>query len=204
MKSNDLPLSDQGGRRQLRTTQLLVQMSSQAMRDTDASIEQILSYRQTVINRLQCEVFRVISRMAYYGVEMIPEDCFKKIHKIGCNRQNAGNWNGAEEIWKMLVRKEWRVLVYHDQQWVPGICTGVANESRGGYYAGHLMDLPFDPEAKLMYDIKIDDQLLESVDRGRVIIRSELILRLQSELDESKRDLRTLVNLKQREVQNRR
>ena len=177
-------------------------MSSQAVRDTDSTIKQIVSYRQKVINRLQCEVFRVISRMAYYGVEMIPEACYKQMHTIGCNRQDQDNWNGAEEIWGMLVRKEWRVLVYHDQQWVPGICTRVGLHESDRHYSGYLTDSQYDPEAKLVYDVKIGDgdQLLEKVDRGRVIIRSELILRLQSELDESKRDLRTLVNLKQEEM----
>ena len=102
----------------------------------------------------------------------------------------------------MLVRKEWRVLVYHDQQWVPGICTRVGLHESDRHYTGYLTDSPYDPGTKIVYDVKIGDgdQLLEKVDRGRVIIRSELILRLQSELDESKRDLRTLVNLKQEEM----
>jgi hypothetical protein len=175
-------------------------MSVLAGIETDASIKQILAYRQKVTERLQCEITRVVTRMVKYRVEMIPEHDYKEMHQIGCNRQNQDDWNGAEELWEMLVRKEWKVLVFHDQRWRPGTCAGVANEKRGRYYAGYLMDLPFDPEEKLTYDIKLGDQLLEGVDRGLVIIRSEVILRLQDDLDEVRRDLKALVDLKQKEA----
>ena len=165
--------------------------------EKDDTIKQIVSYRQNVIKQLQCEVTRVISRMVRYRVDMIPERTYKQLHQIGCNRQDQDNWNGAEEMWELLARREWKVLVFHDQRWTPGTCEGVADEKRGKHYAGYIMNEPSDPEAKLKYEIKIGDQVLKDVDRGLVIIRSEVIIRLQNELDEIRRDLKTLVAMKE-------
>ena len=151
-------------------------------RNIDGAMEQI-NDRQT---RIQAEVTRTVMTMARKEIFVVSMDVFEKVRTVGINRMNSGNYYKAFEIWDMLVKQEYRVLVFHRGSWRVGICIG-----------GSFWTFWRSPEREKSdprsYDIKLQEGgVLTGIQSELVIIRNDNIVRLQRELADLRKYLRTI------------
>ena len=133
---------------------------------------------------------KIVSRMVRNKVIVVPEHVYLGVRQVGCNYADEGDQEHACEIWDTIAYWEYRVLVYYNSVWLPGTCQATSLD--------HTFEHAFDLDAEITYTVRVEEPplLLQHVDRGRVIIKSDELLLLQNVAKQARHDLQDLVKLK--------
>ena len=130
-------------------------------RNLDGATKQIF-IRQA---RIQAEVITTVTKMVQKQIVIISQIEFTRLRNLGVHRMDDGEYDKAVEIWDELVKREYRVMVFHEGLWRIGICL---HETVG-----------VEPRS---YHVKIEDRTVESW-KSRTDDRPCGVSRRQIEID---------------------
>ena len=120
--------------------------------------------------RIQAELTTTVTTMVQKQIVIISQIEFTRLRHMGIHRMEDGEYDKAFEIWDKLVKREYRVMVFHEGLWRIGICL---HETVG-----------VEPRS---YHVKIQDRtVLKDIPPELVLIRNDKIINLQQQIAELK------------------
>ena len=120
--------------------------------------------------RIQAEVTTTVTKMVQNQIAIVSLIEFERLRNVGLIRMDDGDFDKADEVWGELVRREYRVVVFHEGLWRIGICL---HETVG-----------IEPRS---YHVKLQDRtVLKDVPPELVLIRNDKIINLQQQIAELK------------------
>ena len=68
--------------------------------------------------RIQSEVITTVTKMVQNQITIVSMMEFERLRSVGLIRMDDGEFDKADEIWAELVKREFRVVVFHEGLWL--------------------------------------------------------------------------------------